>query len=67
MFELFRLLENNFKGTEKERLIEQMALSIFVQKNNYKYTVLKVKDRSFDGGILESSYLGATGRQIYRR
>jgi len=67
IFELFRLLENNFKGTEKERLIEQMALSIFVQENNYKYTVLKVKDHSFDGGILESSYLGATGRQIYRR
>ena len=67
ILEIFQTLEKKYKNSEKERLLEQMALSIFIQKNHYEYKVLKSNDKSFDGGILESSYLGTTGRQIYRR
>jgi hypothetical protein len=51
----------------KERLSEQIALSMLVTSNFPNYEGLKRQDKSFDKGVIESSYLGATGRFIYRR
>ena len=51
----------------KERLAEQIMVSILVANNFPNYEVLKKFDSSFDRGVIESSYLGATGRFIYRR
>jgi hypothetical protein len=67
ILELFRELENLYKDSNKMRLLEQISLSVFIQKNKIDYDVLKLEDKSFDRGILESSYLGTTGRHIYRR
>ena len=67
VLELFYKIFRSATAYSKERLAEQITVSILVANNFPNYGALKKIDTSFDRGIIESSYLGATGRFIYRR
>jgi hypothetical protein len=65
--DLYRELFEVASAFAKERLSEQIAISMLVTNYFPEYEKLKKQDKSFDKGVIESSYLGATGRFIYRR
>ena len=67
VIELFNKIFHSTAAYSKERLAEQITVSILVANNFQNYGALKKNDTSFDRGIIESSYLGATERFIYRR
>jgi hypothetical protein len=64
---LYKKVFLNASAFSKERLSEQIAISMLVTNSFPDYEGLKKQDKSFDKGVIESSYLGATGRFIYRR
>jgi hypothetical protein len=66
-FDLYKKIYLNASTFSRERLSEQIAISMLVANNFPEYNGLKRQDRSFDKGVIESSYLGSTGRFIYRR
>jgi hypothetical protein len=45
-------------------LSEQLALSMLINEPNYNISYLKSTDSQYDGGIVESSYFGASGRRF---
>ena len=67
IFEIYRHLKNN-KGNnphlDQGHLSEQLTLSLAINEESNQISFLKFEDTQYDGGIVESSYFGASGRRF---
>jgi len=67
---LFDIYKSIFYGDSKTtkmnqaHLSEQLALSMLIIEPSYNISYLKSTDSQYDGGIVESSYFGASGRRF---
>jgi len=59
---IFIALDSKLENIGKTRLAEQLALSAFVQLNELTFHAWKLTDGLMDGILVDSTYLGNTGR-----
>jgi hypothetical protein len=64
-WKIYESVSVNLENSEKARLSEQIALSLFLDWLDVSTKFLKEKDAQFDQGIVESSYFGATTSRFF--
>lgn len=67
IFEIYRHLKNNKSNNphlDQAHLSEQLTLSLLINEESNQISFLKLEDTQYDGGIVESSYFGASGRRF---